>query len=288
MRVSNKLEGYSLIDASQGERLERWGNLYLVRPDPQVVWKTPKRNRFWEEPDARYVRSKSGGGSWECLKSENLTQITRYEDIKFLVKPMNFKHMGIFPEQAANWELITKEIKAAKPKLKTLCLFGYTGAASLVAAQAGAEVCHVDAARGMVNWGKENAQLSNIAHLPIRWIVDDCVKFVKREVKRGHKYDAIILDPPSYGRGPCGEIWRLEEDLFEFLNLITALLSEDFSFVLLNLYSGGLSAGVANCLMELTLGRRFKLALESDEIGINVKSSKITLPCGITCVARRK
>ena len=286
MKTSDKLQGYELLDASCGERLERWGNLYVVRPDPQVMWKTPKVSPFWGKLSAKYNRSKTGGGSWEFFKTLDVKQVVEYANLKFWVKPMNFKHMGIFPEQVANWEIIKKLIESEKRTLKVLNLFGYTGCASLVAASSGAEVCHVDAAKGMVSWGRENTELSSMSNLPIRWIVDDCVKFVKREIRRGNKYDAVILDPPSYGKGPNGEIWRLEDNVYDFLKLITEILSDNFSFVMFNLYAGGLAAGVADYLMRLTIGTKFNISLNTDEIGIVVQSSGQVLPCGVVCIVR--
>lgn len=287
MKISNKLKGYELLDATCGERLERWGKFYFVRPDPQIIWNTQKKLKQWNTPDAKYIRSKTGGGHWEFFNQDaSKMQIIEYENLKFWVKPMNFKHMGIFPEQAVNWELITKIIKNETKKLKILNVFGYTGSASLIAAKAGAEICHVDSAKGMINWGKNNLQLSKMEMLPIRWFVDDCFKFVKREIKRGNKYDGIILDPPSYGNGPRGEIWKFENNIYNFLEMLTELLNENFSFILFNLYVGGFAAGVIEYLLFTTIGKKFKINLKTEEIGIAVKSSGFVLPCGLTCIVK--
>ena len=219
MRFTTKWKDYELLDVSNGERLERWGNVILVRPDPQIIWNTPKADKNWQNPNAIYHRSSSGGGKWEVKNvPQNIWNIS-YENLNFNVKMMNFKHTGVFPEQAVNWDLFREIISKRKQKTNVLNLFAYTGGATLACAEAGAEVCHVDAAKGMVSWARENAKLSNLENKPIRWIVDDCEKFVLREIKRGRKYDGIIMDPPSYGRGPKGEIWKLEDNLYDFVNL---------------------------------------------------------------------
>ena len=219
MRVSN-WNDYELIDTSAGERLERWGNVILIRPDPQIIWNTSKKSPLWRNAYAIYHRANTGGGAWQELKKVPEIWAVSYKNLRFNLKMMNFKHTGIFPEQATNWDFIERKIKPAKKPMKILNLFGYTGAATLSAASAGANVCHVDASKGMVNWAKENATLSNLGNKPIRWIVDDCVKFVQREIRRGNKYDGIIMDPPSYGRGPGGEIWKLEEQLFSLFKFV--------------------------------------------------------------------
>jgi 23S rRNA (cytosine1962-C5)-methyltransferase len=283
----SKIKGYELLDASSGERLERWGNAILIRPDPQVIWQTPKDLSYWNNADARYVRSSSGGGTWQVQSGKNLSQVVKYENLQFLTKPMNFKHMGLFPEQEANWERIDKVIRTARRPVSLLNLFGYTGAASLVAAKAGAKVCHVDAARGMVNWGKENAKLSGIEHLPIRWIVDDCTKFVKRERGRGNKYDIIVLDPPSYGKSPGNEFWRLEEDIYSLLELLKELLSENFLMLIFNLYTTGFGIGVVRYLLQATIGSKFACKVNVEENGLRVKSSGLILPCGFSGICVR-
>ncbi|GHU85187.1 SAM-dependent methyltransferase [Clostridia bacterium] len=281
-RTGSKIKGYELLDASSGERLERWGNAILIRPDPQVIWQTPKDRNLWNNVDARYIKSQTGGGAWQVQSNKNLSQIVKYQTLKFITKPMNFKHMGLFPEQEVNWERIDKVIKTAGRPVNLLNLFGYTGAASLVAAKAGAKVCHVDAAKGMVNWGKENAKLSGIEHLLIRWIVDDCTKFVRRELKRGSKYDIIMLDPPSYGKSTGNEFWHLEEDIYPLLELLKELLSENFLMLIFNLYTTGFGIGVARYLLQSTIGSKFECKVDVEEIGLKVKSTGLVLPCGLT------
>ena len=233
MWLSDKWQDFELLDCSKGEKLERWGKYYLVRPDPQAIWDTPRRNKHWNDRDARYRRSETGGGSWDKGGLPSNWQI-HYGELTFNVKPMNFKHTGLFPEQAANWDWAMAKIRAAGRPISVLNLFGYTGAATVACAKAGAQVCHVDAAKGMVAWGKENAAASGLADAPIRWIVDDCGKFVEREICRGRRYDAIIMDPPSYGRGPGGEVWKLEQNLWPFVSLCAGVLSDDPLFVIIN------------------------------------------------------
>ena len=243
MWISDQWQDFELIDCSEGEKLERWGDFFLIRPDPQAIWATPRTDERWNASNARYHRSETGGGSWSKVKLPESWQI-RYRDLVFNVKPMNFKHTGIFPEQAANWDWAADQIRSAGRPVSVLNLFAYTGGATVACAKAGASVCHVDAARGMVAWGKENAASSGLAGAPIRWIVDDCAKFVEREIRRGHRYDALIMDPPSYGRGPGGEIWKLEQNLWPFLTLCMGVLSENPLFVLINSYTTGLSPSV--------------------------------------------
>ena len=283
MRVSN-WNDYELIDTSAGERLERWGNVILIRPDPQIIWNTSKKSPLWRNAYAIYHRANTGGGAWQELKKVPEIWAVSYKNLRFNLKMMNFKHTGIFPEQATNWDFIERKIKPAKKPMKILNLFGYTGAATLSAASAGANVCHVDASKGMVNWAKENATLSNLGNKPIRWIVDDCVKFVQREIRRGNKYYGIIMDPPSYGRGPGGEIWKLEEQLFSLLNLCMDVLTDKPSFFILNSYTTGLSPSVMECLLSVTLKKRFKGTVSADEIGLPVTEQKIVLPCGSTAI----
>ena len=282
MWISNTWRDFEVIDCSRGEKLERWGNYLLVRPDPQVIWDTPRRNKGWENCAARYSRSPSGGGQWEIGNLPKSWKIS-YRDMTFHVKPMNFKHTGLFPEQASNWDYIIRKIEAAGRPVSVLNLFAYTGGATVAAARAGASVCHVDAAKGMVSWAKENAELSGLQDRPIRWIVDDCVKFVEREIRRGHRYDAIIMDPPSYGRGPSGEIWKLEDNLFSLVSLCAGVLSEDPLFVLINAYTTGLSPATLTYLAQSIFGKQFGGSADSQELGLPVTESGLVLPCGATC-----
>lgn len=281
MWVSEHWKDYELLDCSGGEKLERWGQYVLRRPDPQAIWQTPK-DRDWDRADAVYRRSESGGGKW--IKSEvPASWQIREGNLTFQVKLMNFKHTGIFPEQAANWAFIDDVIRHAGRSVRVLNLFAYTGAASLAAAAAGASVCHVDAAKGMVAWAKENAAASGLSDKPIRWIVDDCRKFVEKEIRRGKTYDAIIMDPPSYGRGPTGEVWKLEDSLWDFLQLCCGVLSEKPLFVLISSYTTGLSPSVLTYLSETVFSARWGGKSESQELGLPVTKSGLTLPCGAAC-----
>ena len=281
MWVSEHWKDYELLDCSGGEKLERWGQYVLRRPDPQAIWQTPK-DRDWDRADAVYRRSESGGGRW--IKSEvPASWQIREGNLTFQVKLMNFKHTGIFPEQAANWAFIDDVIRHAGRSVRVLNLFAYTGAASLAAAAAGASVCHVDAAKGMVAWAKENAAASGLSDKPIRWIVDDCRKFVEKEIRRGKTYDAIIMDPPSYGRGPTGEVWKLEDSLWDFLQLCCGVLSERPLFVLISSYTTGLSPSVLTYLSETVFSARWGGKSESQELGLPVTKSGLTLPCGAAC-----
>ncbi len=273
---------YELLDCSDGEKLERWGSRILVRPDPQAIWETPRRHPGWRSPDARYVRSREGGGQWEKNRIPESWKI-RYGELTFQVKPMNFKHTGLFPEQAVNWDWAMGKIRDCGRPVKVLNLFAYTGAASLACAAAGAEVCHVDAAKGMVAWAKENAAVSGLSDRPIRWIVDDCAKFVEREIRRGRRYDALIMDPPSYGRGPGGEVWKLEANLFPFVKLCAGVLSDDPLFVLINSYTTGLSASTLTYISESVFSARFGGRSISDELGLPVTETGLALPCGASC-----
>lgn len=277
-------EDYELIDTSSGERLERWGDIILVRPDPQVIWNTSKLDKRWHTPDAIYHRSSSGGGKWEVISKAKDSWNISYKNLKFGIKMMNFKHTGVFPEQAVNWDLFKSIISKRKNNTNVLNLFAYTGGATLACAEAGANVCHVDAAKGMVSWARENAKISNLENKPIRWIVDDCEKFVLREIKRGHKYDGIIMDPPSYGRGPKGEIWKIEENLYDFVNLCENLLSENPAFFVINSYSTGLSPAVMECLLKQIIVKNHGGYVFSDEIGLPVSGSGIVMPAGATAV----
>ena len=275
---------YELIDCSEGERLERWKDIILIRPDPQIIWKTPKKHPLWKKAHARYLRSNSGGGQWQYYQKLPEQWTIQYQDMTFGIKPMGFKHTGVFPEQAANWDFAAEKIRQAKRPVKVLNLFAYTGAATLACLRAGAAVTHVDASKGMVQWAKENASLSHLADKPVRWLVDDCVKFVQREQRRGNKYDGIIMDPPSYGRGPGGEVWQLEEQLFHLVELCVPILSEDALFFILNSYTTGLSPSVMEYLLGVMLQKRFGGEVSASEIGLHVTESGLTLPCGSTAI----
>ena len=281
--ISDQWKDYEVLDASDGERLERWGKYILVRPDPQVIWSTPHSNPMWKKQDARYIRSSTGGGHWSDHHLPERWQIKYRDYLTFNVKPMNFKHTGVFPEQAANWDFIREKVASAGRPVRVLNLFAYTGAASVACAKAGASVCHVDAAKGMVSWAKENAVSSGLADAPIRWIVDDCAKFVEREIRRGRRYDAIIMDPPSYGRGPGGEIWKLEQNLWPFVSLCAGVLSDDPLFVIINSYTTGLSASVLSYVTESIFTKKFGGHSDSRELGLPVTDSGLVLPCGATC-----
>lgn len=279
MLISDKWKDYELIDCGDGERLERWGKYYLVRPDPQAIWKSRRANPKWHNPDARYNRSHTGGGSWEKFNIPEQWQIS-YGPLKFNVKPMNFKHTGVFPEQAANWDFIGEQIRNAGREVKVLNLFAYTGAATLAAAEAGASVCHVDAAKGMVAWGKENALTSGLDKKPIRWIVDDCIKFIQREIRRGNRYDAVIMDPPSYGRGPSGEIWKLEEGLYGLVELCCGVLTEKPLFFIINSYTTGLAPSVLSYILNTLISARFGGHADCGELGLPVTETGLFFPCG--------
>jgi 23S rRNA (cytosine1962-C5)-methyltransferase len=282
MWLSDKWQDFELIDCSGGEKLERWGSFTLLRPDPQAIWITPRDNPAWRRPDAQYERSSSGGGRWTRAGVPEAWKI-RYGELSFNIKLMNFKHTGIFPEQACNWDYIMQKVRNAGRPLNVLNLFAYTGAATLAAAAAGASVCHVDAAKGMVGWARENAAASGLSDRPIRWIVDDCQKFVEREIRRGKRYDVIIMDPPSYGRGPSGEVWKLENDLYAFLELCMGVLSDEPEFFIINSYTTGLSPSVLTYMSETLLTKRFGGFSESRELGLPVTESGLALPCGATC-----
>ena len=282
MWLADRWKDFELIDCSSGEKLERWGGEYLVRPDPQAIWLTEKKHPAWKKPSARYARSVSGGGHWDKGILPESWQI-HYGELTFNIRPMNFKHTGLFPEQAANWDFIMEKIRSAGRPIRVLNLFAYTGAATVAALKAGASVCHVDAAKGMVAWAKENAKSSGVADRPVRWSVDDCVKFVEREIRRGNRYDAIIMDPPSYGRGPSGEIWKLEEKLYPFVKLCTGVLSDSPLFVIINSYTTGLSASVLTYISQVLFTAPFGGHSESAELGLPVTTSGLALPCGATC-----
>ena len=279
MWLADKWKDYTVIDTSSGEKLERWGKYTLIRPDPQVIWKTEKKNKLWKSADASYRRSRSGGGAW----SENRlpeSWVISYGELRFRIKPMGFKHTGLFPEQAANWDWFSELIRKAERPIKVLNLFAYTGGATVAAAAAGASVCHVDASKGMVAAAKENAELSGLGGAPIRYIVDDCKKFVEREIRRGNKYDGIKMDPPSYGRGPTGEVWKIEESIDEFVELVSGVLSDEPLFFLLNSYTTGLSASTMRYITQTRLGRIAGASSVADELGLPVTESGLALPCG--------
>ena len=283
MRAANWTD-YELLDTSAGERLERWGEVILIRPDPQIIWNTPKQLALWKQAHARYRRSSTGGGAWQILKKVPPVWKISYGDLRFQLKTMGFKHTGVFPEQAVNWDFTGNLIRNASKPLKVLNLFAYTGGATLACAQAGASVCHVDASKGMVAWARENAAASGLSDRPIRWLVDDCIKFVQREQRRGNRYDGIIMDPPSYGRGPGGEVWKLEEQLFSLVELCRSILSPDAKFFLLNSYTTGLSPSVMEYLLGVLLQKPMGGRVASDEIGLPVTSTGQVLPCGSTAI----
>lgn len=287
MRVSSNWIDYELIDCSAGERLERWGDIILIRPDPQIIWNTERKNPLWRKAHARYHRSNSGGGQWQVYKKLPHQWSLNYGDLTFNVKPMGFKHTGIFPEQATNWDFASDIIKSADRQLSVLNLFGYTGCATLACLNAGAKVCHVDASKGMVQWAKENAMASNLSDKPVRWLVDDCMKFVAREQRRQNKYDGLIMDPPSYGRGPGGEVWKLEEQLYSFVELCSTILSDDARFFILNSYTTGLPPSVMEYMLSTILVKRFGGTVSSSEIGLPVTDSNLILPCGSTAIWRK-
>ena len=281
MWIANQWKDYEVIDTSKGEKLERWGKYLLVRPDPQVIWDTPRKEKGWRKMNGHYHRSSKGGGEWEFFDLPQQWSI-HYAPIglTFHLKPFSFKHTGLFPEQAANWDWFYDKIKKAGRPIKVLNLFAYTGGASCAAAAAGAAVTHVDASKGMVTWAKENARASHLPDTSIRWIVDDCVKFVEREIRRGNTYDAIIMDPPSYGRGPKGEIWKIEESVFPFIQLCTKVLSDKPLFFLINSYTTGLQPTVLSYMLSTQLLPRFGGQVRADEIGLPVTANGLVLPCG--------
>ncbi|MEL4860596.1 class I SAM-dependent methyltransferase [Pseudoflavonifractor phocaeensis] len=281
MWISERWKDYELIDCGGGEKLERWGKYILVRPDPQAIWNTPRTDPRWRRPDARYARSATGGGQW-AKKDVPERWTVDYGELTFNIKPMNFKHTGLFPEQAANWDFCQKAIRSAGRPINVLNLFAYTGGATVACAAAGASVCHVDAAKGMVAWAKENARSSGLEERPIRWIVDDCGKFAEREIRRGRTYDGIIMDPPSYGRGPSGEIWKLEENLWPFVEMVSKLLSDEPLFFLINSYTTGLAPSVLTYILETLVTKRYGGHTESQELGLAVSSNGLALPCGAT------
>lgn len=287
MRTASGWKDYELIDCSDGERLERWGDVILIRPDPQIIWKTPRIHPLWKKADARYIRSSSGGGRWEVYKKIPDRWTIDYKDLMFNVKPMGFKHTGIFPEQAANWDMVAECIKNAGRPVKVLNMFAYTGAATISALKAGASVTHVDASKGMVQWAKENARSSSVEDKSVRWLVDDCVKFVEREIRRGNHYDIIIMDPPSYGRGPGGEIWKLEDEVYGLCEKSVRLLTNDSLMFLISSYTTGLSPAVMEYILSSLIKPEFGGSASSDELGLPVTASGGVLPCGSAAVWKK-
>ena len=279
MFYTDKWQDYELIDCSDGERLEKWGDCVFIRPDPQAIWKTERKNPLWFSPDGHYIRSNTGGGHWEFYKKIPDFKIS-YGELNFNIRPTNFKHTGLFPEQGANWDWAGDLIRNAGREIKVLNLFGYTGAATVACAKAGASVCHVDASKGMVQWCKDNAEICGLKDAPIRYIVDDCGKFAAREIRRGKKYDAIIMDPPSYGRGPGGEVWKLEDQLYDFIKLTTELLSDNPLFFLISSYTTGFSCGVIEYILNDLLTDKFGGKASVGELCLPVKESGKFLPCG--------
>ncbi|MBQ6816267.1 MAG: class I SAM-dependent methyltransferase [Clostridia bacterium] len=284
MRFVEDFKDYELIDATAGERLERWGDIILIRPDPTVMWDTKKTDSRWFNPHAIYHRSNSGGGYWETLKKVPDVWNISYNNLTFRLKPMGFKHTGLFPEQAVNWKYAAELIKNANRPIKVLNLFAYTGGATVACLKAGASVTHVDASKGMVGWAKENAAASDVSQQNVRWLVDDCLKFVKREIRRGNKYDAIIMDPPSYGRGPNGEVWKLEQQISELLNLTGQVLSDNPLFFFLNSYTTGLSPTILNYITQIYIAKGKKGKIFTDEIGLKITNKPLVLPCGSTTI----
>ena len=282
MWIADKWKDFEVLDCGNGEKVERWGKQVLVRPDPQAIWPKQKNVSAWRTADASYHRSSSGGGKWNIKKLPSQWDI-HYRELTFHIKPMNFKHTGIFPEQAANWDFMMQAIRGAGRPIRVLNLFAYTGGATIACAAAGASVCHVDAAKGMVLWAKENAKASGLEDRPIRWIVDDCAKFVEREIRRGKSYDAIIMDPPSYGRGPSGEVWKLEESLYPFVELVSRVLSDNPLFFIINSYTTGLAPSVMRYLTETLVSKKYGGYTQSDELGLPVRDTGLALPCGATC-----
>ena len=280
MNIANEWKDYEILDMANGEKLERWGNIYLIRPDPQIIWKDKSYPNKWNMANARYNRSNTGGGAWEYKKRLPESWQIKYKNLTFNVKPMGFKHTGLFPEQAVNWDWMIKKIKDSKREINVLNLFAYTGGATVACLSAGAKVCHVDSSKGMTTWAKENVESSGLRDRPVRFIIDDVIKFVQREIRRERKYDAIIMDPPSYGRGKNGEVWQFENNISDLVELCTKVLSEDPLFFLINSYTTGISSKVLENLLYLNM-KKYKGIISSGEIGLPMKDSKLVLPCGI-------
>ncbi len=284
MRIAENWKDFSIIDTSDNEKLEKWGDIVLVRPDPQIIWKSEHKSPLWNTPHANYHRSNQGGGAWEYKKKIPESWLIDYRGLKFNIKPTGFKHTGLFPEQAVNWDFMMDKIEKAGRPVNVLNLFAYTGGATLACAKAGANVTHVDASKGMVAWARENAASSSLSDRPVRWIVDDCEKFVAREIKRGKRYDAIIMDPPSYGRGPNGEVWKLEDSIYDLVKLCSGAMTDKPLFFLLNSYTTGLSPSVMAYLLGDVLGSKFGGNVTADEIGLPVELSGYALPCGSSAI----
>ena len=283
MRFAENFNDYELLDVNKSNRLERWGDIYLIRPDPQAIWELPQNDNLWKKAHAVYHRSNSGGGFWEVLKKVPDVWSISYGDLKFNLKPMGFKHTGLFPEQAVIWSLMQDIIEKQNRPVKVLNLFAYTGGATVACLKAGANVTHVDASKGMVAWAKENAVISGVADKPVRWLVDDCKKFVEREIRRGNKYDGIVMDPPSYGRGPNGEVWKLENNLEELLRLTSQILSDNPIFFILNTYTAGMSSTVLSYMVEEYIAKG-RGRVSTDEIGLKVTSRNLIMPAGNTTI----
>ena len=281
MKLSNDWVDYEILDMADGKKLERWGKFILDRPDPQIVWKEKTNKEIWNKANAIYHRSKKGGGYWENKTSVPSNWQIRYKDLTFNIKQMGFKHTGLFPEQAVNWEYMINKIKNSKRKIKVLNLFAYTGGATVACAYAGADVVHVDSSKGMVSWAKENIVSSNLEDRYVRFIVDDCIKFVQREIRRGNKYDAIVMDPPSFGRGANGEVWNIEESLFPLIKLCEEVLSDNPLFFLINSYTTGMSPTVLENILNMTVNKKYNGKVSSGEVGLPMKNSNLILPCGI-------
>ncbi len=281
MNIAKNWKDYEILDMANGEKLERWKDVILVRPDPQIIWKNKSFPNKWKNANAKYKRSSSGGGQWEYNKNIPSSWKIKYKDLTFNIKPMGFKHTGLFPEQAFNWDWMIDKIKSEKRPIKVLNLFAYTGGATVACSYAGASVCHVDSSKGMVTYAKENIQASGLQDRPVRYIVDDVVKFVNREIRRGNKYDAIIMDPPSYGRGTNGEVWKFEENISDLIELCIKVMSDDPLFFLINSYTTGISSTVLENLLSLYIPKKFNGKFSSGEVGLPMKDSKLILPCGI-------
>lgn len=281
MNIANNWKEYKILDMADGQKLERWGDVILSRPDPQIIWKDKSYPDKWKNINATYHRSKTGGGSWEYNKKMPQQWQIKYKELTFNIKPMGFKHTGLFPEQAVNWDWMMEKIRNSKKEIKVLNLFAYTGGATVACAAAGAAVCHVDSSKGMVTWAKENIASSGLAERPVRYIIDDVVKFVNREIRRGNKYDAIIMDPPSYGRGANGEVWQFENNIYDLVELCTKVLSDEPLFFLINSYTTGISSKVLENILNLTVNKEHSGKVTSGEIGLPMENSKLVLPCGI-------
>lgn len=287
MRISNEWKDYEILDMANGEKLEKWGKYILIRPDPQIVWSKKTNPELWKKADARYIRSKTGGGHWETYSKIDNSWGINYKNLKFNLKPMGFKHTGLFPEQATNWDYIIQKIDSRikeNKEVKVLNLFAYTGGATVAALSAGASVCHVDSSQGMVNWAKENVTSSGFKDKPVRFLVDDVMKFVNREIRRGNKYDMIIMDPPSYGRGKNGEVWNIEKDLNNLLEICSKVLSSNPLAVIINTYTGGLSGTIIENVAKINFEKNKVKKIFHDEIGLKQKNTDLVLPCGITTI----